>query len=238
MPTTHHTSPHAPRQSVALQTFCVNPVGENTYLLSADGEALLIDCGCFSPQEWQRVRQGLDATGCHLKALLQTHLHFDHVLGTAYALRDFPDTPLLASPDDQPLLDAMEAQIALFLGRGAVEQFDLSFTQRPITPLHDGDTITLGNNTIHVLATPGHSPGGLCFHLPDEGRLFAGDTLFQGSIGRTDLSGGSYPTLLQSLHRLAALPTQTIVHPGHGPSTTIADELRYNPYLHRGASLR
>lgn len=216
---------------ISVHTFCVNPVEENTYLLCADGEAVIIDCGCFWPHEWQEVRARLDAYGCRLKALLQTHLHFDHVLGAAFALRDFPGTPLMASPDDLPLLQAMEAQIVMFLGRSAVQHFDLSFTRHPLTPLCDGDSIALGKGSLRVLATPGHSPGGLCFHEQAQHLLFAGDTLFRGSIGRTDLSGGSYPVLLRSLHRLSHLPPDTVVHCGHGDSTTIEHELACNPYL-------
>lgn len=222
---------------IRIQTFCVNPVAENTYLLTADGEAAIVDCGCFSPSEWQHVKNALDESGCRLKALLQTHLHFDHVLGAQFALHSPQsegtegELPLLASPNDEPLLKAMEAQITMFLGRQAVQQFDLSFIDKGITPLADGDTFTLGESTLHVLATPGHSRGGLCFYSPEEGLLFSGDTLFRGSIGRTDLAGGNFTQLMQSLHRLSQLPPETVVFPGHGPATTLADEAAYNPYL-------
>lgn len=216
---------------ISVYTFCVGPIGENSYLLCDGDEAALVDCGCFWAHEWQEIRARLDASGCRLKALLQTHLHFDHVLGAAFALRDFPGIPLMASLEDQPLLEAMQAQIVMFLGRGAVRNFDLSFIHHPLTPLSEGDAIQLGQSTLHVQATPGHSAGGLCFHVPQQGLLFSGDTLFQGSIGRTDLSGGSYPALLRSLGRLAQLPPATVVYPGHGDPTTIADELRRNPYL-------
>lgn len=215
---------------IDVKSFCVNPVAENTYLLTADGEAAIVDCGCFERHEWQQVKKALEESGCRLKALLQTHLHFDHVLGAQFALTEY-DVPLLASANDRPLLQAMEAQITMFLGRPAVRQFDLDFIDRGITQLADGDTVTIGTSTLQVLATPGHSRGGLCFYAPGEGLLLSGDTLFQGSIGRTDLAGGNMQQLMQSLHRLAQLPTDTIVYPGHGPATTIANEASYNPYM-------
>lgn len=215
---------------ITIKTFCVNPVAENTYLLTAGKEAAIVDCGCFALSEWQQVKRALDESGCRLKALLQTHLHFDHVLGAQFALADY-DVPVLASIHDEPLLRAMEAQITMFLGRQAVQQFDLGFITKGITPLADGDTFTLGESTLQVLATPGHSRGGLCFYCADEGLLFSGDTLFRGSIGRTDLAGGNFTQLMKSLNRLATLPSETVVYPGHGPATTIADEATYNPYL-------
>lgn len=215
---------------IAIETFCVNAVAENTYLLSAGGEAAIVDCGCFSLQEWQPVERALADSHCRLKALLQTHLHFDHVLGAPFALENH-DVPLLASPDDESLLQAMEAQITMFLGRQAVQQFDLSFLSKGLTPLAEGDTFTLAESTLQVLATPGHSRGGLCFYCADEGLLFSGDTLFQGSIGRTDLPGGNMQQLMGSLRRLAQLPPETVVYPGHGSATTLGDEARHNPYL-------
>ena len=104
---------------------------------------------------------------------------------------------------------------------------------RPVGhPLHDGDILMLGSKPLQCIATPGHSAGGMCFYTPDSGMLFAGDTLFQGSIGRTDFADGNYAQLIQSIQKqLLILPSDTIVYPGHGDSTSIGDEAKYNPYV-------
>lgn len=215
---------------LSVETFCVNDFAENTYLLTDSGEAVLVDCGCFRQSEWQQVSRTLERSGCHLKALWQTHLHFDHVLGVPFPL-DLFDVPILASPADEPLLQAMEAQIALFLGPQAVAAFDLSFTQSPLHPIGEGDSLQVGDTHFQVLATPGHTPGGLSFYAPGEQLLLTGDTLFAGSVGRTDLPGGDWNILFDSLRKMCLLPPQTTVLPGHGPASTLGEELRLNPYL-------
>ena len=215
---------------LTIDTFCVNDVGENTYLLTDSGEAVLIDCGCFRKSEWLKVRSSLERSGCQLKALWQTHLHFDHTLGVPLAFADFP-VPWFASPDDAPLLQAMKAQIDLFLGPQAAQNFDLDFIHHTPTRLHEGDQLQVGHTTFQVIATPGHTPGGLVFYAPEEHLLFTGDTLFAGSVGRTDLPGGDWNTLCRSLRKLCLLPPQTTILPGHGPASTLGEELRHNPYL-------
>lgn len=215
---------------LTIDTFCVNDVGENTYLLTDSGEAVLIDCGCFRKSEWLKVRSALERSGCQLKALWQTHLHFDHTLGVPLTLADF-SAPWFASPDDAPLLQAMKAQIDLFLGPQAAQNFDLDFIHQHPSPLHEGDQLQVGHTAFQVIETPGHTPGGLVFYAPEEHLLFTGDTLFAGSVGRTDLPGGDWNTLCRSLRKLCLLPPQTTILPGHGPASTLGEELRHNPYL-------
>lgn len=215
-----------------IQLFTVNPIEENAYIVSDEGgEAAIIDCGCFSESEWARMKQYVEENCLHVTHLLNTHLHFDHTLGNRFVLRDY-GLKTEASPADYYLYEGMHEQMALFLGERITNKFDLSFAKELGTPLHDGGIITLGNTTLDIIATPGHTPGGVCFYNENEGVLFSGDSLFMGSVGRTDLQGGDYAALVKSLmNRILTLPPQTVVYTGHGPSTTIEHELNNNPYL-------
>lgn len=215
-----------------IQTYTVGPIEENTYIVSDEtGEAVLIDCGCFAESEWRPMKQYIEDKGLQVKHLLCTHLHFDHTLGNRFVLRDL-GLRAEASAADTYLYDDMKGQMALFLGERLTSRFDLDFATRGFTSLYNGDEIKFGHTTFEVIATPGHTPGGLCFYCKDEGILFSGDSLFQGSVGRTDLKGGNYADMIKGLtHRIITLPPETQVYTGHGPSTTIEHELNYNPYL-------
>jgi glyoxylase-like metal-dependent hydrolase (beta-lactamase superfamily II) len=191
-------------------------------------EALVLDPG-------DEIHRIMDLLGRHkltVKVIVSTHAHIDHV-GGLKKLHDYTGAPVLMHRDDVPLYQAMDMQAA-FLG---VEP-------PPLTEVHqflrEGDKLQWGNLQARVIHTPGHTPGSSCIFLPaDSGKvtvatpqLFAGDTLFAGSIGRTDLWGGSMEKMMDSLvHKLLALPDDTVVYPGHGLTTTIGEERQSNPFL-------
>jgi glyoxylase-like metal-dependent hydrolase (beta-lactamase superfamily II) len=195
-------------------------------------EALVLDPG----DEVERVSKILRRHGLKVAAIVSTHAHIDHV-GGLKKLHDETGAPVLMHGDDLELYRALDMQ-ARWIGMRPPEQTDIE------SLLRDGDTVRWGNFIAQVIHTPGHTPGSICLHLPTRpiqekqdaaGRLFAGDTLFAGSIGRTDLWGGSFEQIMDSLGgRLLALPDDTVVYPGHGPSTTIGVERESNPFLRGG----
>jgi glyoxylase-like metal-dependent hydrolase (beta-lactamase superfamily II) len=195
----------------------------------ATGEALVIDPG----DEVNRILELLGRHKLTVKAIVSTHAHIDHV-GGLFKLRQYTGAPVMMHRDDVPLYRGMDEQAA-FLGvptpeTGEVDQL-----------LADGDVLQWGSLAAQVMHTPGHSPGSISLYVPkDAGKitsvvppqLFAGDTLFAGGIGRTDLWGGSMETILDSLRgKLMQLPDETVVHPGHGPRTSIGEERQSNPFL-------
>jgi len=191
-------------------------------------EALVIDPG-------DEVTRILDLLGRHrltVKAIVSTHAHIDHVGGLA-KLHQFTGAPVLMHRDDLPLYQAMDVQAA-FLG---VPTPDLTEVDQL---LKEGDALRWGAFEARVIHTPGHTPGSVCLYLPKDAgavtiaspQLFAGDTLFAGSIGRTDLWGGSMDDIMDSLRsKVMELPDETIVYPGHGPVTNIGQERHSNPFL-------
>ena len=210
-----------------IKTFVVNPLGENCYVVSDDtNEAAIIDCGCSTESEWAGIKKYLAINDLQVKHLLNTHLHFDHVWGCAFVYRDLGLRPE-ANYEDLPIYENMDEQIRSVVG--------IALPHPPMPPLgtslSDGSEITFGNTVLQVLTTPGHSRGSICFYSPKDHVLFSGDTLFCGSCGRTDLVGGSYEDIMLSLQKITLLPDPTKVLCGHGPSTTIGYEKRYNPYL-------
>jgi hydroxyacylglutathione hydrolase len=191
-------------------------------------EALVVDPG----DELDRILELLSRHKLTVKAIVSTHAHIDHVGGLS-KLHQQTGAPVMMHRDDIPLYQAMDIQAA-FLGVAPPEVGDIDQT------LDDGEVLRWGSLAAHVMHTPGHSPGSVSLYLPpDVGKiaaaapqLFAGDTLFAGSIGRTDLWGGSMKQILDSLRsKLLQLPDDTVVHPGHGPRTTIGEERGSNPFL-------
>ena len=206
--------------SVVVRRLVVPPLDANCYIVACPQthRAAVIDPGGDAP----RILATLTGANLEAKAILLTHGHFDHMTAAA-ELQEATGAPAYAHPGDHGLLLRPSSGVAACLG----------IQIRPLTsvrPLHDGDSLTIGTLTVTVLATPGHSPGSVCFLVGDA--VFTGDTLFAGGIGRTDLSGGDPAALLQSLRdRLLTLPPATTVYPGHGLSTTIANERRSNPFV-------
>jgi len=210
-----------------VRTLQCNPIQENCFLLSdASGDAVVVDCGAYYDAERQAVVDYLRKQQLTLRHVLCTHAHFDHIFGLDLLYSEFGLLPRL-HPADNFIYHDMESQTRQMLGTPYA---------RPMPPLGqplaDGEEVAFGSHQLRVLHTPGHTPGSVVFYEEREKMLFAGDTLFRFSVGRTDLTGGSWPQLMQSLHNVVALlPEDVAVFPGHGPTTTIGDELRHNPYL-------
>ena len=210
-----------------IKKFEVNPVQENCYVVSDETkEAAVIDCGALFEEERKAVVNYIEENGLTLRHVLCTHGHFDHIFGVDTLFEEFGIRPRLHAADRR-LSDGMKQQVHAFFGAS----YDK--TMPPLgDDLSDGELITLGNTQLKVLHTPGHSPGSVVFYCESEKILFAGDTLFRMSVGRTDLQGGSWQQLMLSLHNvLALLPADVKVFTGHGPATTIGDEVRMNPYF-------
>jgi glyoxylase-like metal-dependent hydrolase (beta-lactamase superfamily II) len=205
-----------------LETFPVGPLACNCTLLGDPeaGEAIVIDPG----DEVGRIAQRLNELGLKLKQILITHAHIDHV-GGALKLKRLTGAPILLNENDLPLLKMMAMQ-AYWVG------VDTPETAPPDESLADGLLVGLARYPAQVLHTPGHTQGSVCLHFAPLNLLVAGDTLFAGSIGRTDLPGGNYGQIIDSIQsRLLVLPDETNVLTGHGPATTIGAERKSNPFL-------
>ena len=183
-------------------------------------EAIVVDPGDGLPQILQRLaRHALT-----VKQILITHAHIDHIMG-AQKLKEITGAPIFYNQQDLPLVAMMDEQ-ATWLG---IEAPDV---RPPDADLPDGQAVQFGGVSSQILTTPGHTQGSVCLYLREESLLLAGDTLFAGSVGRTDLPGGNARQLIRSIHeKLLQLPDETVVIPGHGRSTTVQRERRQNPYL-------
>ena len=212
---------------INIRIFQCNMLQENCYVVSDESnDAVVIDPGAFFENERKAISQYISENGLQLRHVLCTHGHFDHLFGAGTLYRDFGIKPEL-NVADQFLYDAAEEQATEMLGANI--RLDMPPTDASLT---DGERISFGTHQFTVLATPGHSPGGVCFYCAEENVVFTGDTLFRMSVGRTDLHQGSWPALMQSLKKtVATLPAATIVYPGHGPKTSIQDELAMNPFM-------
>jgi len=205
-----------------IETFPVGPLQCNCTILGDEqaGEAIVIDPG----DEISRIQRRLTDLGLKLKQILVTHAHIDHV-GGALKLKRLTGAPILMNENDLPQLKFMDMQ-AGWLGVATPE------TAPPDDLLTDGLKVGLESCPAQVIHTPGHTQGSVCLHFVPLKLLVAGDTLFAGSIGRTDLPGGDYDQIIQSIEsRLLPLPDETKVLPGHGPATTIGAERKSNPFL-------
>ena len=192
----------------------------NCYILGCENtkEAVVIDPG----DDGDQILMALAKSGLKVKYLINTHGHFDHV-GANKAMKEATHAEIGIHPDDAPMLMELSKSASMF-GLSAEN------SPPPDILLNHGDHLSFGDITLEVIHTPGHSMGGICLYT--KGYLFAGDTLFKSSIGRTDLPGGNYDTLIASIRtKLFGLPDDTIVYTGHGPETSIGDEKRMNPFL-------
>ena len=210
---------------LTIKTFTFNPFQENTYLLyNEKNEAILIDPGCYEEYEKQELSQFLTDNNIEIKLLLNTHCHVDHVLGNNFIEQKYGLITRMHELE-LPIFRAVASYASNygFVYQAATESQDF---------LLDFEQINFGDDTLEVLFCPGHSPGSVCFYNAKQNFLIAGDVLFYRSIGRTDLPGGDHATLIRSIkNRLLNLPAETVVYPGHGPSTTIAAEKQYNPFI-------
>ena len=209
---------------VRIKTFIFNAFEENTYLLiDESGSAVIADPGCYGVEEQEMLKDYIKDQGIQIVALVNTHAHIDHVLGNAFIKENF-NVPLFLHKGDLPVLHANPA-IAGTYGFPDYKMIN------PDRFLADGDKINFGDSVLEVLHVPGHSPGHVAFYDAQNGYVLAGDVLFSGSIGRTDLPGGDYDTLIDSIHRrLFILGDDVSVYPGHGPRTEIGIEKRSNPF--------
>lgn len=207
-----------------IKRFEVGPFAENTYLLTDKKSALLVDPGFSGDREFKQFRSELANSGCSLKAVLLTHAHVDHVLGLPAVLEAFDVDVYLNHSDLTPWQNI--AQQAKMFG---LQADNLNFT--PIE-LPAGGTFTLGSFQMEVLYTPGHAPDHVSLYFESDKMVIAGDVLFRQSVGRTDLYKGDPDLLKKSIkEKLYTLPKETVVYPGHGPETTIGEEMESNPFL-------
>ena len=191
------------------------PVGSyeaNCTLAIDGGDAWVVDPGA----DEELVAKAAEAEGAKIAGVLLTHAHFDHIGAIPGLKARFPEMPIYVHPSDEAMFG---------------HPFNRYEPEYPSFPKPDGIVDARKFPLAEVVETPGHTPGGVCYYFKDDGVLLSGDTLFAGSIGRTDLPGGSMSTLMASLAKLKALPDGVKVVPGHGPSTTIGEEKKTNPYL-------
>ena len=211
-----------PEKRLSVHRQEVSPFMTNCYLIccTATREAALVDPGGDPELIEMMIRE---AGSPRITMIVNTHAHVDHASAVYEVQQEFK-APFHLHPDDAFLLEHLEAQAAAYGMEGV---------RRPRVEgdLFDGQQLRLGELTLKIIHTPGHSPGGVCIAVEDQ--LFCGDTLFAGSIGRTDLPGGSYEVLLASIRRklLDGMADSTVIHPGHGPSSTLGRERMSNPFL-------
>ena len=208
-----------------IKTLAVGPIMANCFILGCEEtlEAVVIDPG----DEADRILRALAESKLTVKWIINTHGHFDHVSANK-PMKDATGAPILIHADDAPMLDELSHSAAAW-------GLKADNSPAPDRFLNDGDEIRFGKITLSVLHTPGHTRGGVSLHT--DGHVFVGDTLFAGSIGRTDFPGGSFESLKNSIQKkLFVLDDDVQVHTGHGPSTTIGDERRTNPFVGENAS--
>jgi len=209
---------------IKIQSFVFNPFQENTYVVYDETkEALVIDPGCYEREEKQELDEFISSQDLKIKYLLNTHCHIDHVLGNDYVKEKYK-VPFLIHKNDEPVLRAVKSYSSNY---GFVNYRE----QLPDDFLKEGDVIKWGVSEFKVLFLPGHAPGHVGFYNAEQKIIISGDVLFQHSIGRTDLPGGDFDTLIRSIHqKLFVLPDEVIVYCGHGPETTLGEEKINNPY--------
>lgn len=210
---------------LAIRSFTFSPVQENTYLLYNDEhQCCIIDPGCYFPEEREELKTGIEKTGLSPVLLLNTHCHLDHVFGNKFVAETW-GLQLHIHPLEKPLLDFAPQS-------GRMWQLPFDNYEGPLVYLKEGKSVKIGEEILRILFVPGHSPGSVAFYYEKGGFVIAGDALFQGSIGRTDLPGGDFDTLINSIRtQLFTLPDETVVYSGHGAPTTIGEEKKSNPFF-------
>lgn len=211
-----------------IKTFEFNPLGVNTYVLSDEtNECVVIDPAPFYPDEKELLLNYLLDHDFKVKHLLNTHLHFDHIFGVNMLASQF-GLSVQCHPDDLFLLEDIAGQMQVF----GIPGSNADFKPQIGSYLNEGDIITFGNQSLEVFHVPGHSPGSVAFYHDGDGAVFGGDLLFYYGVGRTDLPGGSYEALVNSIEtKMFTLPNSTVVYSGHGPATTIGFEKKNNPFV-------
>lgn len=212
------------RVMLQVKSFVFGPVQENTYVVYDDTqEGLIIDPGCYDHHEQLELTNFIDEQGINIKLILNTHCHFDHVLGNEYAKQTYK-VPLAIPSGEKDTFAAVKAYAPIY-GFGNYQEAEVD------QYLEEENVISFGNTQLDILLLPGHSPGHLAFFHELSNTCLSGDVLFKDSIGRTDLPGGDHQTLIDSIQqKLFKLPDEVIVYCGHGPPTTIGQEKRTNPF--------
>ena len=211
-----------------IQEFPCNMFQENTYVVSDETkECMIVDCGAYTEHEHQEIANYIIENRLKPALLVLTHAHADHIFGVRFINDRYGLSPVLNKKDEE-LYNSFQEQTKAFIG--ITPEYDLPAVGMFVK---DGDEVKFGSHTFRVIETPGHSRGSVFYYSEDEKVAFSGDTLFRGSIGRTDLPGGSMFQIIQSLRMMTQYPDDVKVYPGHGPTTTIGYELASNPYLDR-----
>ena len=208
-----------------VKAFTFSPIQENTYLLyNEKGNALIIDPGCYFEEEREELSTFLQQKKLNPQLLLNTHCHLDHVFGNKW-IHETYGLLLHIHPNEKQVLDFAPAS-------GLMWNMPFDNYKAEIKYFHEGEEIVLDDDRLKILFAPGHCPGHVCFYCKEQGFVIGGDVLFRQSIGRTDLPGGNFETLINSIKtQLFILPDETIVYSGHGPATTVGYEKKHNPFL-------
>lgn len=213
------------RSIYQIHIFTFSPISENTYVLTnSNKEAIIIDPGCYGTLEEKQLEKFVQDNGLEVKLLLNTHCHLDHVFGNRFVANRWSLQPQI-HPSEKQVLDYAPTA-------GLMWNLPFDHYTGPVGYLNEGDITGLEGGPLDVIHAPGHSPGSICFYSRTDGFLIGGDVLFRGSVGRTDLPGGDFNILEQSIRqKLYVLPDETIVYSGHGDKTTIGVEKRSNPFV-------
>ena len=210
---------------IKIEKFVVNPLGENSFIISDEtGECIFIDPGFYYDEEYDEVRNYIKENKLKPVKITNTHCHFDHIMGVEFVRNEF-NIPFQAHKDDAYWVEKVVDQGKMF-----------GFDMKPVSPidsfLKEDEFVEFGNTKLKIIHVPGHAPGHVVFYNKEEKILIAGDVLFYGSIGRTDLPGGNHEQLISNIkNKLFALPDDTIVYCGHGPETKLGFEKENNPFL-------
>lgn len=209
---------------IKIKHFTFNPFQENTYVLSSNGECLIVDPGCSDTAEFAEMEAYISAEGLKPVEVLNTHCHIDHIMGNARSCKHFGVDLRIPKGELEWLHNGVRT----------AQMYGVNYDPSPEPSgwLEEGVDVKVGNSTLEVMAVPGHSPAHIVLLDRNNEQLIGGDVLFLGSIGRTDLPGGDHDTLLRNIReKLFVLNEAVTVHPGHGPETTIGHEKRHNPFL-------
>ena len=207
----------------SVKAFVCNAFEENTYVVSSGQVCLIIDPGCSSKDECAEIEQYINEQNLKPVSLINTHCHIDHVLGNSWVKERFK-IPFYIHEKEIPVLHAVKVYAPNY-GYPTYQE------ATPDAFINEGETVSFGDTSFQILFLPGHAPGHVGLYFKEEKKLFAGDVLFRESIGRTDLPGGDFDTLIKSIHSTVfTLPDEVEVFPGHGPSTTVGHEKIHNPF--------
>lgn len=210
---------------IKVEKFVVNPLGENSYVLSDEtGECIFVDPGFFYAEEHREIIEYVKKMGLKPVKIVNTHCHFDHIMGVEFIRKEY-GIPFCAQPADEFWVEKAVEQGQMF-------GFYMESVSAPDEFIDANEKIKFGNSELEIIHVPGHSPGHIVLYSKENGFLIAGDVLFYGSIGRTDLPGGDFDTLISEIKsKLFSLPDETKVYCGHGPETTLKFEKNNNPFL-------